>query len=79
MSQVNEERIKELIDAAVEQKVRDNMPHTCTYCGWFRMNEEVPHNRFCRKTGLLHVERGICQDWVLAEDYKQRKVGDITV
>ena len=79
MSQINEKKIREMIDEAVEQRVRDSMPHICTYCGWFRMNTEVPHNRFCQFKGMLRVEGGICQEWYLAEDYKKRKVGDITV
>jgi len=76
---MSEKKIKALIDEAVEQRVRDSIPRICTFCGWFRMNTEIPHNRFCRKKGLLNVVRGICQDWVLAVDYKERKVGDITV
>ena len=79
MSQISKKEIERLVDAAVEKRVRDGMPHICTWCGWFRMNDAVPHNRFCRFKGMLRVDQGICQEWYLAEDYKRRKVGDITV
>ena len=76
---MSQSEIEKRIEKAVERRMLDNIPHVCTYCGWFRMNEEKPHNRFCKYKGMLKVDHGICQDFTLASDWKRRKQGDITV
>jgi len=76
---MSQSEIRKMVEQEVERRMKDNIPHNCTYCDWFRMNAVAPHNRFCKKQGMLNVENGVCQDFVLAGDWKKRRVGDITV
>ena len=78
MSQINLD-VKQLVREEVERLQKESVPHICSYCNYFQINTVPPRNRYCQFKGMLQVDKGRCLNWVLTDDWKDRRVGDITV
>lgn len=79
MPQIEVEEVKRLVAEEVQRVQRESIPHVCAYCGKFQLSKTPPTNRYCQHKGMLQVDKGRCLSWVLADDYQNRRVGDITV
>jgi len=73
------EEIKQAVAAEVARVQKESVPHICTYCSYFQLSKTPPTNRFCQYKGMLQVDKGRCLNWVLTDDWQDRRVGDITV
>ena len=73
------DEIKKCVQEELVKLQRESVPHVCSYCNYFQLNKTPPRNRFCQYKGMLQVDKGRCLNWVLTDDWKDRRVGDITV
>ena len=77
MSQIDE--MRKLVQEELVKLQKESVSHVCAYCNHFQLNLMPPRNRFCQYKGMLQVDKGRCLNWVLTDDWKDRRVGDITV
>jgi hypothetical protein len=82
-SQIKTEDLEAIVDALVNKKLGERLPHVCSTCDLFTFNKEakkgVPRNRYCQYSGELKLVKGVCQTWVLATDLSQRHPRNITI
>lgn len=66
-----EKLVKELVAKGIEEATA----HDCFSCGWFKLSEKKPRNRYCTYPGPLKLARGICQMWKFEPDSEMRNRG----
>ena len=71
--------LRRLVAEEVERLQLASLPHLCCYCGYFELSQTIPRNRYCQFKGMLQVENGRCMSFKVADDWRERRQGDITV